>query len=59
MDKHIGSSFDDFWEEEGILAETEAKECAPTHLLPLGWDPNSYNLLFWNYMLNISLLIIG
>ena len=24
MDKHIGSSFDDFLEEEGILAETEA-----------------------------------
>jgi DNA-binding Xre family transcriptional regulator len=23
-DKHIGSSFDDFLEEEGILAETEA-----------------------------------
>lgn len=24
MDKHIGSDFDDFLEEEGILAETEA-----------------------------------
>lgn len=24
MDKHIGSSFDDFLEDEGILAETEA-----------------------------------
>ena len=24
MNKHIGSSFDDFLEEEGILAETEA-----------------------------------
>ena len=24
MDKHIGSSFDDFLEEEGILAEAEA-----------------------------------
>ena len=24
MDKHIGSNFDDFLEEEGLLAETEA-----------------------------------
>jgi len=24
MNKHIGSSFDDFLEEEGLLAETEA-----------------------------------
>ena len=24
MDKHIGSSFDDFLEDEGILAESEA-----------------------------------
>ena len=24
MDKHVGSNFDDFLEEEGLLAETEA-----------------------------------